>query len=327
MSKYGRRAISDLEKKRRAALRHKIKVDQLRQELLEFGDNKEEIEKMDRPGRRPKSLGERVSDARAKLDKMVAEIREMEKAEGVEHVPLEDVHDPLVDRGTVSKVGRKPKDQFVVLDKQLLDLERELAAVIQEWEEAGSDEPPVKAKTESGKPVGRRPKPYVQRVQELLSEIDYTKSELRQREQQLDRIGLMERQVKLLRDYARTVRKAIKQDEIAEDIGQGRLDDTNREIATINVRIDRARRGSEQGLTDDEPPIQLTRPTLLKQYVKEAEKLFQTQYREFRAHDDSDVESLRKKSERMDLLLEIERKKRELAELQREYKQIAGGDD
>lgn len=315
----GRTKLSGVERKRRAALRQKIKAEELQEYFDAVGDNKDEIEKMAGPGRRPKPLSYRVQEAWETLEEMKAEVRALEEHEGLEHVPLEDVHDPLVEKGTIHAVGRKAKDEFTVLDQDLLKAERKLAAVYSEWKEAGTDEP--ERAIVDGKPKGRKPTTYPERVNELLLEIEGIQLEIKKREEKLSKIELMERQVKLLRDFARTVRKAIKKQELTEEQGQQLLGKTETEANTITARIDRAKRLKEEPNKDVKTMRrELVRPSLFDRIVYHAEqKLAETENFE---RKNTASKELREKSEMLDYMIAMQNKKKQLLETRKEIAKL-----
>lgn len=319
MKRRGRQKLALVERKRRAALRQKIKAEELQEYFNALGDNKKEIEEMSGPGRRPKPLSYRVEEAWALLEKMKAEVRALEDAEGLEHVPLMDVYDPLVEKGTIHSVGRKAKDEFTVLDQDLLKAERKLAMVYQEWQKAGTDEP--ERAIVDGKPKGRKPTPYPQRVNDLLLEIEGIQLEIKTREKKLSKIDLLERQVKLLRDFARTVRKAIKKHEITEEHGQQILGKTEAEANTIAECIVRAKRLKEEPSKDVKTMRrELVRPSLFEQVVHRAEKKLAKTAGYERKNTAS--RELREKSEMLDTIIAMQNKKKQLMEVRHEIAKL-----
>lgn len=319
MKARGRQKLGVVERKRRAALRQKIKAEELQQYYDAVGDNKDEIERMSGPGRRPKPLSYRVEEAWQLLDEMKAEVRALEEQEGVEHVPLEDVHDPLVEKGTIHAVGRKAKDEFTVLDQDLLKAERKLAAVYSEWKEAGTDEP--ERAIVDGKPKGRKPTPYPERVNELLLEIEGIQLEIKKREEKLSKIELMKRQVKLLRDFARTVRKALKKGEIHEQQGAEMVEKAEIEANTISARIDRAERREEEPQGDLKSMRRnLTRPSLFAQIVYQAEQRL-SEVKDFERKNVA-AKELREKSEMLDYVIAMQNKKKQLLETRKEIAKL-----
>lgn len=319
MATRGRQKLSRVERKRRAALRQKIKAQELQEYFDAVGDNKDEIEKMSGPGRRPKPLSYRVQEAWETLEEMKAEVRALEEAEGLDHVDLDDVHDPLVEKGTIHAVGRKAKDEFTVLDQDLLKAERKLAAVYAEWKEAGTDEP--ERAIVDGKPKGRKPTPYPERVNELLLEIEGIQLEIKKREEKLTKIELMERQVKLLRDFARTVRKALKKNEVPEQQGQEMLEKAEREANTITARAERAKKREEEPKDDIKTMRRnLVRPSLFDQIVYRAEQRL-SEVQDFERKNVA-AKELREKSEMLDLMIAMEKKKKQMLETRREIAKL-----
>ena len=319
MKARGRKKVSEVERKRRAALRQHIKAQELTDYLRAVGDNKDEIEAMSGPGRRPRSLSYRAGEAWSVFNQMLAEVRELEESEGLEHVPLEDVHDPLVERGTVNKVGRKPKDEFTMLDRELLNAERMLAAAYTEWEEAGVDVP--ERAVVDGRARGRRPTPYPERVNDLLLEIEGIQLEIKKREEELSKIELIERQLKLLRDFARTVRNALKKQEIEPERGQGLLERTDDQIKNFVEIVDRMTRLNEEIPKDLESiRREISRPSLFSDVIKAAEQ----KLAEVDGFERKNVvsEELRERSEMLDHMIEMESKKKKLIETRREIAKL-----
>jgi len=319
MKALGRRKISLIERKRRAALRQYIKAQELKDYLMAVGDNKDEIERMQGPGRRPKPLSYRVQEAWGLFDELLAEVREIEKAEGLEHVPIEKIHDPLVERGTVNKVGRKPADEFTVLDREQLIAERQLAVAFKEWEEAGVDVP--ERVVVDGRARGRKPTPYPERVNELLLEIEGIQLEIKKREEELSKVELLERQLKLLRDFARTVRNALKKHEIEPERGQSLLSRTETQIENFAVIVDRMTRLGEE-LPKDLRSIRrkIARPSLYNEVINAAEAKLSS-IEGFERKNVVAVE-LRQKSELLSMMIDMQKKKQQLVETQREIARL-----
>lgn len=319
MVSRGRAKLSRVERKRRAALRQKIKAEELQQYFDAVGDNKDEIERMSGPGRRPKPLSYRVEEAWSLLEEMKSEVRALEEAEGLEHVDVEDVHDPLVEKGTVHAVGRKAKDEFTVLDQDLLKSERKLAVVYQEWSEAGTDQP--ERAIVDGRPKGRKPTPYPERVNHLLLEIEGIQLEIKKREEKLSKTELMQRQLKILRDFARTVKNALKKNEIEPERGQSLLSRTDAQIKSYAEIVDRMTRQKEE-LPKDLESIrnEMSRPSLFSDVIRAAErKLSETDNFE---RKNAVSKELRERSEMLDYMIAMQNKKKQLIETRREIAKL-----
>ena len=211
----GRPSLKKIDKLRRAALRQRESVSDLKAVFDVEGDNEEEILSITGPGIRPKSRKTRLKIAEYAFDKMLEDIRIHELEEGLQHLPIDSVVDPLLENNTVKKVGRKSKDEFTILDRKLLLASRRLESTIDEWEENGSDEPPVVKVTEkTGQRHGRKPKTFPQRVLELKKEIIETKTKIIELESKLDNFQLMERQVRI---FQYNKREAVKARKLAQD--------------------------------------------------------------------------------------------------------------
>lgn len=319
MKARGRQKISEIERKRRAALRQHIKAQELTDYLRAAGDNKDEIDAMTGPGRRPKPTSYRVDEAWALFETMFADVRVIEEQESLEHVPLDQVHDPLVERGTVNKVGRKPKDEFTVLDRELLNAERQLDSAYKEWEEAGVDTP--ERVITDGRARGRKPTPYPERVNELLLEIEGIQLEIKKREEELSKTELIERQLKLLRDFARTVRNALKKGGVEPERGQSLLERTQTQIENYVDIIDRITRLKEEYTKDlRSMRREMIRPTLYAEVMNDSErKLAETEGFE---RKNVVAEELRQKSELLSMMIDMRKKKQQIVNTQREIARI-----
>lgn len=211
----GRPSLKKIDKMRRAALRQREVVSELQTVFDVEGDNEEEILAITGPGIRPKSRKTRLKIAEDTFDKMIEDICVHELEEGLQHLPIDLVVDPLLENNTVKKVGRKSKDEFTILDRKLLLASRGLETTLVEWEEAGVDEPPVvKVTDKTGQRHGRTPKTYPQRLLELKKEIIETKTKIIELESKLDNIQLMERQVRI---FQNNKREAVKTRKLAQD--------------------------------------------------------------------------------------------------------------
>ncbi len=211
----GRPSLKKIDKLRRAALRQRESVSELQAVFDVEGDNEEDILSITGPGIRPKSRKTRLKIAEDAFDKMIENIRIHELEEGLQHLSIDSVVDPLLENNTVKKVGRKSKDEFTILDRKLLLASRNLESTIEEWEENGSDEPPVvKVTDKTGQRHGRKPKIFPQRVLELKKEIIETKTKIIELESKLDNFQLMERQVRI---FQYNKREAVKARKLAQD--------------------------------------------------------------------------------------------------------------
>ena len=122
----GRPSLKKIDKLRRAALRQRESLSDLQAVFDLEGDNEEDILSITGPGIRPKSRKTRLKIATDAFDKMIEDIRIHELEEGLQHLPIDSVVDPLLENNTVKKVGRKSKDEFTILDRKLLLASRNL---------------------------------------------------------------------------------------------------------------------------------------------------------------------------------------------------------
>ena len=196
VKQMGRPHLNMIDKMRRAALRQRENLTELQAVFDVEGDNQAEIDTITGPGIRPKPRSVRLQIAKNTFDQMMHGIRLFESESGLQHVPIDSVVDPLLENNTVKLVGRKPKDEFTILDRKLLLAQRKLADTLTEWQEVGADEPAIKKATEkTGQRHGRKPKTYSQRVLELKKEIIETTTKITELESKLNNIELMERQI------------------------------------------------------------------------------------------------------------------------------------
>ncbi|PAJ75709.1 hypothetical protein CJF42_03500 [Pseudoalteromonas sp. NBT06-2] len=208
----GRPHLDTIDKMRRAALRQRGHVAELQTVFDVEGDNQAEIDAITGPGIRPKSRATFLQIEKDKFEKMMTNIRVYESEEGLQHISIDAVVDPLLENNTVKSVGRKSKDEFTILDRKLLLAQRKLADTLTEWDEAGADEPAIKKATEkSGQRHGRTPKTYPERILELKKEIIETTTRIAELESKLNNIQVMDRQIRVLQNAKREARKMAKE--------------------------------------------------------------------------------------------------------------------
>jgi len=214
---------------------------------------------------------------------------------------------------------RKAKDEFTVLDQDLLKSERKLAVVYQEWSEAGTDQP--ERAIVDGRPKGRKPTPYPERVNDLLLEIEGIQLEIKKREEKLSKTELMQRQLKILRDFARTVRNALKKNEIEPERGQSLLSRTDAQIKSYADIVDRMTRLKEE-LPKNLKSIrnEMSRPSLFSDVIRAAErKLSETDNFE---RKNAVSKELRERSEMLDYMIAMQNKQKQLIETRREIAKL-----
>lgn len=203
--------LPEIEKLRRAAVRFGIKLDEMRRELDELGDNQRDIDENHGLGRKPISRKVAYENALAVYDKMCLDIITYEEQNNIKHVPLGEIKDPLVENDTLKKVGRPRKDLFSKLDMELKKATRTLASTLDEWSNASSEYPVSKRQTEkSGVRYGRKPKSYAEKVAGLKLSIAENKAKLSTLEASLSHTEVLERRTKLLRDARREAVKEQK---------------------------------------------------------------------------------------------------------------------
>jgi hypothetical protein len=206
-----------------------------------------------------------------------------------------------------------------VLDQDLLKSERKLAVVYQEWSEAGTDQP--ERAIVDGRPKGRKPTPYPERVNDLLLEIEGIQLEIKKREEKLSKTELMQRQLKILRDFARTVRNALKKNEIEPERGQSLLSRTDAQIKSYADIVDRMTRLKEE-LPKDLKSIrnEMSRPSLFSDVIRAAErKLSETDNFE---RKNAVSKELRERSEMLDYMIAMQNKQKQLIETRREIAKL-----
>jgi len=282
MAKFGRPELTEVEKLRRAALRQEIKVSELKALSELYGDDKNEIEAMTGPGARPKSRSKKLADAVLKLEHFVDEYTQQEKHEGLKHVPLDKIRDPLVENAL--PVGRPEKDEFSILDRKLSLSERKLRNVVNLWTKAGDVYPPAVTDTASGKRKGRLPIPFTARASLLLIEITGLRAELKKREFGLTYVAALRRELKVLRDIKRDNKKAQKDLGLSagELVSNENAASLERQIKHINELLTFEEKRRAQGLSESaveqKMPVSISitaKNDELQNLVTEAEKMIE----------------------------------------------------
>jgi len=155
----------------------------------------------------------------------------------------------------------------------------------------------------------------------LLLEIEGIQLEIKKREEKLSKTELMQRQLKILRDFARTVRNALKKNEIEPERGQSLLSRTDAQIKSYADIVDRMTRLKEE-LPKNLKSIrnEMSRPSLFSDVIRAAErKLSETDNFE---RKNAVSKELRERSEMLDYMIAMQNKQKQLIETRREIAKL-----
>lgn len=221
-------------------------------ELPALGTTYEEWEEMSEeerkglPGRPPLPVEVKIHRAENELEAALAELNRIESERGLAMSEAEDIDDA---EARSASSGRPRLDTLGMLDRQVKQLEqrrREIEA-----------EPETKPKlSKNNRPIGRRPKSKAEKLAEVDADLEHTRKLIAQAEAELDERGRVERNLKLLRDEARDLRREIRDDQLSETslaaqrlrLVEGMIEARTRQLEDFDRLEERKRRRRKKSL-------------------------------------------------------------------------------
>lgn len=242
----GRPKLTPLERARRKARREQYRYDEMRSELNEKGWESTET----RRGRPKATRQYKVFKQLMKLRRAIHAMRRLEREQGAERVAIESIRDPLLEHGTVHKVGRKPANELAKLDLRLNQAMDWAEDIVRKIYDAGSIEPQSR--------YHRHP---LERLEFHERKIKLFITQIQVMETTLSREDAIHRQIKLLYGDARENRKKAKENSdnsmgkyyaMGEKHAYSRVDTLKHFLADAEMKTE------EQGYLIEPPEISIS---------------------------------------------------------------------